>query len=154
MWYKINYNILSLSLLPTFLRKLKLVSYLKVLIEPIKQLYYNWFQFRSTNLYKLAHTGQVCYLRKVLNDEFDPQDRRIRIGNGQRYERLYIYTRSENKPTSLGTVYLHARSDYADTGVDFIVYAPTSILDTMNYKMKALIDYYKEGVKRYKIQAE
>jgi len=154
MWYKINYDILSLQLLPTFLRKLKLVSYLKVLVEPIKQLYNDWFKFRYDNLYKLSHTGQVCYLRKVLNDEFDPMQRRIRIGNGQRNERIYIYTRAEQKPLYLEDVYLYPHSDYADTGVDFIVYAPSSILDATNYRMKALINYYKEGVKRYKIQAE
>jgi len=154
MWYNIDYNILSVQLLPTFLRKNRIASYLSVLLEPINNLYYNWFLFRKENLYKLAHTGQVCYLRKVLNDKLDVSQRRIRIGNGNQFNRKYIYTRGELKPHYLGAMYLHPRSDYSDTGVDFIVYAPFELLDQNNYRMKALINYYKEGVKRYKIIGE
>ena len=174
MWYSINYNILAIQLLPTFLRKNRIISFLKVLILPIDRLYYQWFMFRKDNLYKLAHTGQVCYLRKVLNDRFDPSQRRIYIGNGNKYTRSYIYTHAENKPQflsvagvvgSIGIIggdkaaslqgdimYLHQRSDYADTGIDFIVYAPVGLLDVHNYEMKALINFYKEGVKQYKIE--
>jgi len=153
MWYDLNYNILSVQLLPTFLRKQRILAFLQVLVLPINKLYYQWFVFRKDNLYKLAHTGQVCYLRKVLNDRFDFVNRGIRIGDGQQYERLYIYTNAELNPKYLGKLFLHTRSDYADTGVDFIVYVPIE-LDIDNYALKALINYYKEGVKRYKIIKE
>ena len=152
MWYNIDFNKLVVLNQPTFLRKNIMVAFLRALIEPIKKLYYLWFIFRTANLYKLEHTGQVCYLRKVLNDRFDPSQRRIYIGNGNKYDRQYIYTTPELKPKFIGTMYLHPRSDYADTGVDFIVYAPAELLDTTNYEMKALIEFYKEGAKRYKIE--
>ena len=153
MWFNLDYNILSVQLLPTFLRKNSLVSFLKALIEPIDKLYYTWFIWRKENLYKLAHTGQVCYLRKVLNDRFDVDLRRIRIGNGNQFERVYIFTTAEHKPKYVDELWLHPRTDYADTGVDFIVYAPSELLSQNNYEMNALINFYKEGVKRYKIQA-
>ena len=152
MWYNINFNKLVVLNQPTFLRKNVMVVFLRVLIKPINTLYYQWYQFRTANLYKLEHTGQVCYLRKVLNDRFDRSQRRIKIGNGNKYDRQYIYTSPELKPKFIGTMYLHQRSDYADTGVDFIVYAPVELLDPNNYEMKALIDFYKEGAKRYKIE--
>ncbi len=155
MWYNINYYILSIELLPTFLRKVRIVKFLSVLLEPINKLYYQWFLFRKDNLYKLSNTGQVCYLRKVLNDTFDPSQRRIEIHNGNKYSRVYIYTTAEHSPHYLGVMYLHPNSDYADTGVDFIVKAPQDLPQMQTaekYELKALIDFYKEGVKRYKIE--
>jgi hypothetical protein len=56
------------------------------------------------------------------------------------------------KPRYLGIFYLRQDSDYADTGVDFIVLAPEELLDETNYEMKFLIDYYKLASKRYKIE--
>ncbi len=157
MWYNLNFNILARLLLPSFLRKQALINYCNIVLLPISNIYDVWLSFRYNNIYKLAHNGQVCFLRKVLNDKFDPQLRRIRIGNGNSYERYYIYTTAENRPNFLGVSYIHNHSDYSDTGVDFIVYAPHTIsaMQTQEkYELKALIDFYKEGVKRYKIIAE
>jgi hypothetical protein len=153
MWYKVDYNRLAVLLLPTFLRKPILVAYLQSLLVPIDSLYYKWSLFRNDNLYKVQHTGQICYLRKVLNDKMDGSQRRIYIGNGNRHERQYLYTTGENRPRYLGTMFLWQNSDYADTGVDFIVYAPQEIINTSPYELKALIDFYKAGGKRYKIEA-
>lgn len=57
-------------LLPTFLRGKRLVSFLHALIAPLVGLYDAFCTNRKDNLYRLRHTGQVCYLRKVLNDAF------------------------------------------------------------------------------------
>ncbi len=152
MWYKIKYNILVIQLLPTFLRKRVMIDYLTVMVSPINKLYNEWYQLRLDNLYKIAHTGQVCYLRKVLNDMFDQSLRRIYIGDGAKYKRDYIYTPAEQKPQYLGKIYLHPASDYDDTGVDFIIYVPAELLDDNNYELIALVNYYKEGVKRFKIE--
>ena len=155
MWYNIDFNKLVVLNQPTFLRKNVMVAFLHALIFPIKKLYYQWFIYRNENLRKLTHNGQVCYLRKVLNDTFDPSLRRIEIHNGNKYNRVYIYTTPEHSPHYLGTIYLHPNSDYADTGVDFIVKAPQDLPQMQTaekYELKALIDFYKEGVKRYKIE--
>lgn len=153
MWYKVDYNKIVLLVLPAFLRKPITASYLQAVIMPIANLYDKWRVFRDDNLYKLHHTGQVCYLRKVLNDKLDPSLRRIYIGDGQRYERQYLYTTGENKPKFLGTMYLRESADYADTGVDFNVYAPQSIIENSIYELIALLDFYKLGGKKYKINA-
>ena len=152
MWYNIDYNRLTILLLPTFLRKPVLIGYIQSLISPIDNLYYKWFSFREDNLYKVKHTGQICKLRKALNDRFDPMLRRIIIGDGNRYRRQYLYTTPENRPKYLGTMFLHQNSDYADTGVDFIVFVPAQIINQLPYELKAVIDFYKAGGKRYKIE--
>jgi hypothetical protein len=151
MWYKVDYKKLAILMLPSFLRKPILVAYLQSLLVPIDSLYYQWSVFRNDNIYKMQHNGQICYLRKALNDKFDPSLRRIWIGNGNRYERQYLYTTPEDRPKYLGKMYLHQNLDYADTGLDFIVYVPQTIIDESPFALKALIDFYKAGGKRYKI---
>ena len=114
------------------------------------KLLYAFQQARTADLYNLAHNSQVCYLRKALNDEFDPQQRRIRIEDGKQNERLYIYPRSANRPLFLGKVFLYQRGDYIDGGVDFIVVIPQG-LQYDKYKLEALVNFYKLAGKRWQI---
>lgn len=139
-------------MLPIKWRDVHSVQVIKELLKPIMKLYDTWNFWREQNLYKLAHTGQVCYLRKSLNDRFDASLRRIYIGNGNQFKRLYIYNRSMMQPPKyLGKLYIRSRNDFADTGVDFIVYVPADIVETQIYELHAHIQFYREGVKRYKI---
>lgn len=151
MWYNLNINKLVKLLLPTFLRKEKMLAWLRALHLPLVKVVDDFNFNRNQNLYNLAHNGQVCHLRKALNDRFDISARRIKITDGNRYKRQYIYTQGERKPKYLGVMYLRQNTDYADTGVDFIVEVPKG-LKYNDYEMKALIDFYKLASKRYKIE--
>lgn len=146
----LNIDKLVVLLLPTFLRKPKLVAWLRTLATPLHKLLYAFQQARTADLYNLAHNSQVCYLRKALNDDFDPQQRRIRIEDGKQNERLYIYPRSANRPLFLGKVFLYQRGDYIDGGVDFIVVIPQG-LQYDKYKLEALVNFYKLAGKRWQI---
>lgn len=151
MWYNLDINKLTILLTPTFLRKERFLAWLRVIHFPLIEIVDKFNFNRNENLYNLAHNGQVCYLRVVLNDRFDPIQRRIKIADGNRYQRQYIYTRGEQKPKYLGKIYLYDRADYGDTGVDFIVLIPRGLIYN-EYEMKALVDFYKLASKRYKIQ--
>ncbi len=140
---------LVVLLLPTFLRKRKMVAWLHSLVTPISFLHNDFMRKREKQLYEIKHNGQVCYLRKALNDEFDRKQRRIRILDGFSKDREYIYTRAENKPRYIGTMHLNPRRDYGDTGVDFLVEVPKETYDKI--EMEAMIDYYKLASKRYHI---
>ena len=121
------------------------------MVSPLEQVL-DWFtNSRRDNLYNLDHNSQKCYLRAVLNDRFDISSRRIRIEDGNKYKRQYIYTDGEQKPKFLGTMFLYDDADYSDTGVDFIVLVPSD-LQYNTYEMQALLDFYKLASKRYKIQ--
>lgn len=160
MWYELDTYKLSKLLTPTFLRSAKMLAWLRSITAPFdsgnQAIVYQFQQNRESNLYKLRHNGQVCYLRAALNDRFDPSERRIYIDDGNSYKRVYLYTRAEDKPKHLYTrgekkpMYLYERTDYSDTGVDFIVFVPSD-LTYNDYEMKALIDFYKLASKRYKI---
>lgn len=157
MWYNINYNRLAVLLLPTALRKVRIVSYLRALLVPVDSLYYLWKNFRVDNIYKVTHTGQVCSLRKSLNDRFDPELRRIYIGDGQQNPTTYMHTEAEyqelhiNTEAEADTVWLYMESETADSGLDFIVYVPFGVAFNNKFALYAHIDFYKAGGKRYAI---
>lgn len=157
MWFKIDYNKLVTLYLPTFLRKEALVSYLQVLIKPIDSLYYLWYNWRIENIYKVEHTGQICSLRGSLNDKFDPEQRRIYIGNGLEREPFYIFTEGENQQVWINTeseediIWLYTDAETRDSGYNFIVWVPQELYDSQIFGLRAHIDFYKTGGKNYTI---
>lgn len=157
MWFNIDYNKLVVLLLPTFLRKPKLVGYLRALIMPLDTIYYKWYNWRIDNIYKLEHTGQICYLRVSLNDKFDPIERRIYITDGLEYDTFYIYTEAEDRTIWVHTesenkpIYLRTEAETADTGLDFLVYVPVEIYKKQKDALTAHIEFYRVAGKRYKI---
>ena len=164
MWFNVNWTRLAILLTPTFLRSELMTAWLKLLISGFSDNHNNWLQYRRQNIYNLAHNSQKCYLRGALNDRFDNELRRIRIDDGNGFKRKYIYTDGELngtiinpkifiKPTYLGTLFLYDDSDYADTGVDFIVIVPAGLVFNI-YEMNALIDFYRLASKRFKIITE
>jgi hypothetical protein len=152
MWFSIDYSRLGVLLIPTFLRKPLAVGFVQAFLMPVSKLHYQFNQKRQADWYKLNNTGQVCYLRKVLNDALDVAQRRIYIDEGNSFPRKYIYTRTEKKPVFIGKMFIYQNSEYTNTGVDFIVYAPAEILDTQFNELNSLITFYKLASKRYKIQ--
>lgn len=153
MWYKVDFKRIVVLFLPVAIRTTDIIALIQSLIAPLVDLYDQWVGYRAANLYRLAHNGQVCHLRKVLNDTFDSSDRRIQILDGNKFNREYIYTPPEKDPKYLGTLYLRPSSDYADTGVDFIVLVPNGLQFNID-DMKAMVNYYRLAAKRYDIRYE
>jgi len=149
--YNFNIDKLLVLLTPTFLRKRKLVAWLRTLAMPLNKLLDDFKVHRERDLYNLTHNSQVCYLRKVLNDEFDSQLRRIKIEDGTRNIRRYIYQRNVNRPLYLGRMFLYLRGNYIDGGVDFVVVLPQG-LEYDRYKLEALVNFYKLAGKRWTIE--
>lgn len=153
MWFKISFDKLVIQLLPTFLRKPRMIAFITLFSKVLTDLHNAWLVKKTADETWLNHNSQVCYLRKVLNDEFDDLQRRIRITDGQLYERKYIYTLGEKKPVYLGKLFIRQTVDYADTGIDFFVVVPTEItnMEQNKFKLEAWVNRYKLASKRYKI---
>lgn len=152
MWYKINFDKFVIQLLPTFLRKPRMIAFISLFSAELTKLHNSWLIKKTQDEIWLSHNSQVCFLRKILNDEFDDLERRIKITDGQLYERKYIYTLGEKKPKYLGKIFIRQTTDYADTGIDFYVIVPNAInIEQNKYKFEALINRYKLASKRYKI---
>lgn len=160
MWFNIDWNILALDQIPIALRKASVSALGQFILKPINSLYYKWYNWRIDNLYKLEHTGQVCYLRGSLNDKFDPVQRRIYIGNGLLYDTQYIFTEAEEQEVWLETdaepetIFIRTEAETADTGLDFIVYVPEELYNNQLDGLKAHVNYYKAGGKRYTILSD
>lgn len=157
MWYSINFKLFSVQMLPPILRKKIWAQWMQIAVTPIAKLYDVWYNWRIDNIYKIEHTGQVCSLRGSLNDKFDPLERRIYIGDGHFYDTTYIYTEAEEQKLNVytegeePTIWLRTESETADTGLDFIVFVPTAIVASQIYALRAHIEFYKAGGKRYSI---
>lgn len=157
MWFDIDWYRFGVENIPIKWREVSLIQFVKVLLRPLNDIYYKWFNWRIDNIYKVEHTGQICYLRGSLNDKFDPVERRIYIGNGLLFDTQYIFTEAEELEVWLDTdaeeetIWLRTESETADTGLDFIVYVPESIYNAQIDGLKAHLEFYKAGGKRYSI---
>ncbi len=161
--FEINYNRLIVLLLPSFLQKQVWVAFLKALTAPVVTQYNNFLHQRTDNIYKVNITGQVCYLRKMLNDKFDAIERRIYITEGQTNDWVFVYkkelfnsTDNKNpiwlKPASIGVTLLSKRDQLDVLGIDFKVMIPAVIQSSIDEnQMKSLLNYYKLASKRYTI---
>lgn len=161
MWFDINIRLFGWQMLPTKWRTLKDVAFINVLLKPIEQLYYTWYNWRIDNIYKLEHTGQVCSLRGSLNESFDVISRRIYISSALEEQTTYVHTEAEEQELFTNTeaengedtMYVYTEAETADTGLDFIVYVPIEIVNLHIHALKAHIEFYKAGGKRYAIIA-
>ena len=152
--FDINYDDLVLQVLPVQLRKDIMTAWLKCLVAPVKWLYDIFSANRSSNLYVLAHDGQVCYLEAVLNDAFDNIGRGIYITDGPFRDPLFLYTVPEVKPVWLGLVSEEGSTSYPDPewlyteaetyflGICFIIHVPSAVVFDLAH-LRALTDKYR-----------
>jgi hypothetical protein len=148
--FVVDFMKLTKLLLPTFLRKPLLFSFLKAGVVPIAAIHQQLLTFRNEKINQMSYNSQVCYLRKMLNDKFDPYQRRIQLGNATQRPPLWIYKEIEDKPVFLGTVMIN-RANTISTSSEFVVYIPISLRDKVN-GISAWLDYYKLTTKFYTIK--
>lgn len=152
--YDIDFDKLLKWLQPVFMRRPKWLAMLRCLAYPLSIIHASFLAFRDNIIYILSHDSTVYSIENVLNDRFDNSARRIYITDGFTKSRLYLYTRAESKPLYLNPAKpLYNRADYADTGVDFIVWVPTVVTVSAQdlIELTALVNRYKLAGKRFKI---
>lgn len=155
--YDVNFKRLALLLLPTFARRPLLAALAYAMVAPLNWLHTKFVLFQRTTDYRLTHNGQVCRLRAVLNDTFDPIERRITItedagGTGP----LVLWQRSENRAILVpmrGTgraVIVNRRGFGGTNDVDFWVNIPLNA-DIDVARLMAIVNVYKLASKRFSI---
>jgi hypothetical protein len=151
MNYDLNTRRLAVWNLKTHQRLPKMLALLFALTIPFQVLHDMFMRYRSHVLYQLALTPQVASLRKMLNDSYDPVQRRINISPATQKNKLYLYRADENKPKYLGTLHLYRRNETVASGLHFIVLVPASIAFD-EQEMRGRIDAQKLPDKKYIIQ--
>jgi len=158
--YDVNYKKLVILLLPTFLRKIALIDIVYSAVSPVAALHQQFKVFMSETKYKLLHNGQNCHLRGMLNDAFDPSQRRITLTDvAGTHEPFVLYWRSENRSKRIyrrdqnKELILNRRGFGGTDSFDFVVNVPNALNLSANdiTRLKALTDVYKLVSKRYQI---
>ncbi|MTK53304.1 hypothetical protein [Paludibacter sp.] len=155
--YIVNFKKLVVLLLPVSLRQSTIVALLQVSVGGLITIYNRFITNRTSNLYKLKITGQVCYLRKMLNDAFPAGGGQITIEDGSAvgvwqfawdkdYDpyRKYLLASDETLLWDLSAI------QEGVTG--FIVRVPVALKNVNNEaKMRSLLNYYKLISRSYTI---
>lgn len=150
LWFKNDFKKVNRLLLSPIHRKPRILAIMDSVATALQSL-------SDKTLYEMQHDSRVIYLEKMLNEYFqvptyNPNShlatRQIYIDDVPQLAKTYIYQPEENNPVYLGTTYLDR-----GTGVNyqFIVKIPVAI--TFNeLQLRAKIDFYKLGGKRYTIE--
>jgi hypothetical protein len=158
-YYDIDLKKHVAQVLPSFMRHVGLLTLLWSAVASITVFYRKFTTYRIAATYRLNHNGQVCYLRGMLNDNFDNTQRRITVEDaGTVIEPSRIFWRSEDKAKR---IYLRSaykewiinRRGFGATGAyDFVIKIPSGLsLSTDLTRLKALANSYKLVSKRYSI---
>lgn len=143
--YSINFETLINWMLPSPVRKVKMIAFLKALITPII-----WLHARFTNLVTdtqndIRITGQVRSLEYHLNRLFWPLGglSSIYLTDGASGNTLFIFLESENNPVYLPQF-------ISGASANFIVHVPNSLVG-QEVEIRAFIDRYRLPSKRYEL---
>lgn len=154
MW-QVDFKKLIVWLTPTFLRKANFLLLVQSVNWPLRQKYDDFLRFVDQKQYRLSHNSQVCYLRAVLNDAFDYSLRRIYIDDFDGLNKLYLWRESDRRDIDLtNPVFLYPDNFYGDSGVDFTVFIPATIVtsESENAYLTSLLNEYKTPGKQYNIK--
>lgn len=152
--YRIDWEKLIQLFLPISLRKVLVTCLFYSVVYPLKQLHQLFINFRNDRLKRLSYNSQVVYLQKMLNDEFDPFSRQIRIVNNSIDDRRLFYYQHRDKPLYLGKHYFFG--EHWSRNYDFLVLIPEDLelTDVQIIQLRNLIEYYKLYSKQYEIRYE
>lgn len=158
--YNVNMKRLALLTLPTWLRRPLAGALIYAGVAPLGRLLQELRSYRRTTSYRLKHNGQVCKLRGALNDEFDPELRRIKIEDSdgaESGETSRVWLREMERWTMLprrgsGATSIHQDGFGGTSGYDFRVRVPAELRTAeTETRLRALVNMYKLASKRYTI---
>ena len=156
--YDVNYNKLVQLLLPMCLRGKRITGLLRAMVAPIGVLYGSFMSFKTEKSYQMRHNGQVCYLRALLNDRFDPVNRAITITEEENAETgVMLYSRelerSVRVPVRKDNIRLpiFRRGFGGSTGCGFWVNVPARLINVSEDEVLAVVNDFKLASIRYGI---
>lgn len=148
-------------LIPLSVRKGRMVDWMGAALKPLQTLNGTFVAKASAIRYDLRFNGQVMYLERRLNDQYDPTNRAIYIDDpsGAYVFSFYVFNMIESQPTA--TVwniseakppqqYLRNLVELIVGFGDFVVFVPTAINTSNNQiGMRAIINKYRAAGKQY-----
>jgi hypothetical protein len=155
--FDVNWRRFARMFTPVELRRSKLMALLYAALTPVAELHATFVAYRNNVQYRLGINYQVCYLEKLLNDEYDVEHRRIYIENSpQPFLPVVLYTKAEGKPVKMFTkaeetpVKFYRKSETTGT-LGFIIFVHVDVIFT-EAEMAALVRQYCLETKTFEIQ--
>ena len=162
-YYNINYSLLAVLLTPALLRNDAQTALLTSLAKPLDLLnndFNAYVQALETQI-----KAQACYMQALLNDEFDYNERRIKVRTAPiDFDCYLLWKENQDKPiliSSEGSAgfapYLLSRDGQAGSNsIDFEVVLPGFFYLSTDEerRMKALVNKHKLASKKYRITHE
>lgn len=156
--YEVNYNKLVQLLLPTCLRGQLITGVLRAMVTPIGVLHGSLMSFRTEKRYRIQHNGQVCYLRAVLNDRFDPLKRGITITEEENPESgVMLYHREQERRVHIPMrtegrrVPIFRKNFGGSTACGFWVNIPSRLVYVSENELCGVVNEYKLAGTKYGI---
>lgn len=142
--FDIDIRRLALQLLPMCLRKPLMGALVYAVTKPATLALEDMLDFRSEVNEEMRRNGQTCNLRRVLNDVFDPKQRKITIIETARNTGVTLALREDGKTLTTPQT-LNNRGYGGSTDLDFAIRLPS--------RLKGIIDERKLNsvVRRYKL---
>lgn len=151
--FLVDYRKRAVELLPTKRRTLVHRAFAKLLVYPFVLILQELRRQRAENIERLTHSSIVGVAQKLLNDKFDPINRRIVIADGQRKNPMYIYTPQEKRPKYL-PFWIYTPETIARETADFEVHVPSAVglsKEEIN-RLEFLTRYYADKDKTFIIK--
>lgn len=155
-FFNVDFRKLGLLLLPTFWRRPLIRAFVGSMLTPLHEIHTDFMKARSKANYRLSHNGQVCYLRAVLNDTFDPIGRRITVTDiADDTVNTILYLRSEGKSVVLprrdtGRAVIFNRRGFSGVNrYDFELRVPVVLSGADDIRLRAIVADYKLATKRF-----
>ena len=132
-------------------------SFIYAAIRPIAQIHDRFLSNRIGNIDRVNITSQVCYLRGLMNDIFDADERRIRIEDATSNDWTFVWkeesfnTVQNGQPIWLDTVLISKQDAIGSLGFDFSIVIPMELRGIDEARLKANVNYYKLASKRFQI---
>lgn len=161
--YNIHWERFRHMLVPGLVRKPRLLATLKALFSPHISEYERFRAFAGDAVYRVSHNGSVVSMEDMLNDQFDPVERRIYINNIQRREPLRFFSAEFQREVGFYSQPNQKNGfrwslEFNADAADFTVYVPNDLkpgapelLEGFLTRMRGQLDYYKLYAKKYRI---
>lgn len=159
-YYDISYATHGVQMLTTNLREELVISFIKAIMTPLDDLHAQFMKLKDGIDYK--NYSQVCYMQGIINDHFDPLERRIKIKNCHVDRDSYLYWKENiNKPVETfkeeteSFIFRIENGDFqiGTTNIDFEVVLPKGfrLSDEEDNRMRNIVNQSKLASKQYRI---
>lgn len=161
--FDVNWQRLISNLVPWFVGKQVMLSWLEAITHPIQALYSYFLDFRAARLYETKYNGQVAELEYVLNDYYydDGTLRTIYIEDNTDQGDTFIYNTAEDEDDTYIFNADESTGDEVDTFIynvdegsgasDFVVWVPDTLTFDIS-EMTTLVRKYKVAGPTFEIK--